>query len=96
MAQATAAVFVLPIDAPEPVDLQLVARMFSLTPAEGRLLSLLAAGADMAEAAAKLGISAATAKTHRTHLFAKMGVKRRADLLVMLARLIPPVHRNAR
>jgi DNA-binding CsgD family transcriptional regulator len=50
----------------------------------------------MPEAAANLGISAATAKTHRTHLFAKMGVKRRADLLVMLARLIPPVHRNAR
>lgn len=71
--QASTAVFVMPIDTPQPVDLILVARMFSLTPAEGRLLSHLAASADIPEAAAKLGIAEATAKTHRTHLFAKMG-----------------------
>jgi DNA-binding CsgD family transcriptional regulator len=93
MAHASAAVFVLPIDAPEPVDLALVARIFSLTPAEGRVLNLLAAGDDVAEAAARLNISEATAKTHRTHLFAKMGVKRRADLVTLLARLVPPVQR---
>ena len=93
MPQATAAVFVMPVDAPQPVDLGVVARMFSLTPAEGRLLSYLAAGASITEVAASLGIAEATAKTHRTHIFAKVGVKRRAELLTMLAQLIPPLRR---
>lgn len=93
MPQATAAVFVMPSDTPQPVDLGVVARMFSLTPAEGRVLSHLAASANIPEIAAMLGITEATAKTHRTRLFAKMGVSRRAELLVMLAQLIPPLRR---
>jgi DNA-binding CsgD family transcriptional regulator len=93
MRRAAAAIFVMPADTPQPVDLAVVARMFSLTPAEGRVLSHLAASANIPEVAAMLGISEATAKTHRTRLFAKMGVSRRAELLVMLAQLIPPLRR---
>lgn len=89
--RATAAVFVMPADAPGPMDVALVARMFALTPAEERLLRNLASGADVGEASMTLGISLATAKTHRTRLFAKLGVKRRADLLALLARLVPPL-----
>lgn len=91
--QASAAVFVMPADAPRPVDLDLVARMFSLTPAEGRMLGHLAAGAGIPQAAVALGIGEATAKTHRTRLFAKMGVARQTDLMALLARLIPPLSR---
>jgi DNA-binding CsgD family transcriptional regulator/PAS domain-containing protein len=94
MPQATAAVFVMPVDTPKPVDLRLVARMFSLTPAESRLLGHLATGSGIPETAARLGISEATAKTHRTRLFAKMGVARQTDLLAVLARLIPPLDRS--
>ncbi len=96
MAEAIAAVFIMPADAPQPMDLGLVARMFSLTPAETRVLSRLAAGDGVAEAAIVLGISEATAKTHRTHVFAKMNVKRRADLLALLAQLLPPLQQSAR
>lgn len=92
--EAAAAVFVMSADMPRSAGLDVVARMFSLTPAESRLLGYLAAGDDIAKAAAGMGIAEATAKTHRTHLFAKMDVKRRADLLALLARLVPPVTRQ--
>ena len=94
--QATAAVFIAPADTPLPVDLGTVARMFGLTPAETRQLDQLMAGATLAEAAAALGVSKATARTHREHIFAKTGVSRRSDLVALVGRLVPPVLRPAR
>ncbi|MBN9063729.1 MAG: helix-turn-helix transcriptional regulator [Rhizobiales bacterium] len=86
-----AAVFVMPAGATEQVDITVMACMFALTSAEARLLGLFAAGMDVEDAAIKLGVSVATVKTHRTRMFAKIGVQRRADCLQALRRLLPPL-----
>ena len=71
--QTAAAVFVTPTGAASPADFGTVARIFSLTPAEARLLQHLASGASLTEAASALGITEATARTHRNHIFTKTG-----------------------
>lgn len=86
-----AAVFVTPAGAALPADIGTVARIFSLTPAEARLLQHLISGASLSEAARALGVTEATARTHRNHIFTKTGVSRRTDLLVLVTRLIPPI-----
>ena len=90
--QAMAAVFVMPNEALVPVDFGTVARIFELTPTEGRFLKALAAEGSITDVAKKLGIAEPTAKTHRAHIYSKMGIKRRADLLTLLARLVPPLN----
>ena len=92
-AETTAAVFVTPACAAMPADVGTVARIFSLTPAEVRLLQLLVSGASLMEAASALGITEATARTHRNHIFTKTGVSRRTDLLALVGRLVPPIRR---
>lgn len=92
-APAVAAVFVTPASAALPTEIGTVARIFSLTPAEMRLLQHLVAGASLTEAAAALGVTEATARTHRNHIFTKTGVSRRNDLLVLVTRLVPPIRR---
>lgn len=92
-AETAAAVFVTPASAATPADVGTVARIFSLTPAEVRLLQLLVSGASLMEAGAALGITEATARTHRNHIFTKTGVSRRTDLLVLVGRLVPPIRR---
>jgi DNA-binding CsgD family transcriptional regulator len=68
--------------------------LFKLTPAEARLLAQLVSGASLAEAALNLGIAEATARTHRNHVFTKTGVSRRADLIVLVGRLLPPIRQT--
>ena len=92
-AETAAAVFVTPASTASPADVGTVARIFSLTPAEVRLLQLLVSGASLMEAAAALGITEATARTHRNHIFTKTGVSRRTDLLALVGRLVPPIRR---
>lgn len=91
--QVPVAVFVTPPSAASITDVSTVARIFSLTPAEARVLQQLVSGASLTEAAFALGVTEATARTHRNHIFIKTGVSRRADLLVLVGRLVPPVRR---
>lgn len=93
MPQATAAVFVTQAASFAPGDLSALAGNFGLTPAEAGMLERLAGNATLAEAAKALGISLATARTHLAHIFSKTGVSRQADLLSLVNRLVPPVHR---
>jgi DNA-binding CsgD family transcriptional regulator len=92
--QAPVAVFVTPPSIVPPIETGAVARLFKLTPAEARLLAQLVSGASLAEAALNLGIAEATARTHRNHVFTKTGVSRRADLIVLVGRLLPPIRRT--
>jgi len=92
-AQTAAAVFVTPASAASPADIGTVVRIFSLTPAEARLLQYLVSGASLTEAASALGITEATARTHRNHIFTKTSVSRRTDLLALVGRLVPPIRR---
>ena len=90
---AIAAVFVTRVEPALPIDVGIAARIFGFTPAETRLLKQLMAGASLAEAAAALGVSVATVKTHRNHIFMKAGVSRRTELLTLIGRLLPPIRR---
>jgi DNA-binding CsgD family transcriptional regulator/PAS domain-containing protein len=91
--QAIAAVFIVPAGAPLPADLDTVARLFGLTAAETRLLRRLAASETIAETSAALGVSQATIRTHCQHLYSKIGVSRRTELVTLVNRLVPPAHR---
>jgi DNA-binding CsgD family transcriptional regulator len=95
MAQATAAVFIVPVVGRPIVDLAAVADVLGLTPSEARLVEKLAAGATLAEAAVALGIADTTAKTHLTHVFSKTGVSRQVELIALIHRLVPPVQKPA-
>jgi DNA-binding CsgD family transcriptional regulator/PAS domain-containing protein len=91
--QAAAAVFITqPEDIPSQ-DIGALAANYGLTPAETRILECVAGGATVGEAAETLEISANTAKTHLAHIFSKTGVTRQADLIALVNRLVPPVHR---
>lgn len=91
--QATAAVFITqPTDSP-PQDIGSLAANYGLTPAETRILECVAGGASIGEAAEMLDVSANTARTHLAHIFSKTGVTRQADLIALVNRIVPPVHR---
>jgi pimeloyl-ACP methyl ester carboxylesterase/DNA-binding CsgD family transcriptional regulator len=54
---------------------------FGLTPAEARLAQQLLLGLNTEEAAAQLGVSINTVRTHLKQVFAKCGIKRQAELM---------------
>ncbi len=58
----------------------------ALTPTEHRVVELVAEGRSNKDTAAELFVSVATVKTHLVHVFAKLGVKSRAQLAAMVAR----------
>lgn len=64
--------------------------LFDLTPAEARLTRLLVEGMPPAGAAATLGITEGTARTHLRRIFAKTGVNRQSDLVRLLLGLGAP------
>jgi DNA-binding CsgD family transcriptional regulator/PAS domain-containing protein len=85
---AAAAVFVSPRMSAGPLDG--IAAALGLTAAEARLLERLVRGESLPDARKALGIAETTAKTHLAHIFAKAGVSRQADLLALVARMVPP------
>ncbi|HVS78527.1 MAG TPA: helix-turn-helix transcriptional regulator [Steroidobacteraceae bacterium] len=63
-----------------PQRLQSAARLYSLTPAESRVVNVLLTGCTIGSAAKALGIKEATVKTHLQHVFDKTGTRRQVDL----------------
>jgi DNA-binding CsgD family transcriptional regulator len=90
VARAAAAVFVTDTARGGAPDLAAFAAQFRLTPAEARLLALLAGGAALADAAAALGVAETTAKTHLARIFSKTTTSRQAELIALALRLTPP------
>jgi DNA-binding NarL/FixJ family response regulator len=60
-------------------DPQVLAANLGLTPREGEVLALIAAGLSNLEIAGRLVVSEATVKSHVNHLLAKIGVRGRAQ-----------------
>jgi len=59
--------------------------LYDLTPSEARLVELLVIGRSLTQAAAALGISRETARTHLKHVFQKTGAERQVDLVRCIA-----------
>ncbi len=62
----------------------------TLTPAESRVLDQLLAGRTTTEIARALFVSEATVRTHLTHIYDKLGVRGRVDLLAGLVAHLGP------
>ena len=90
-APAVAAVFIARADTPFVAPGEVVAALFDLTPAEGRVFSLIAEGQTLARAARVLGVERSTAKTHLLRIYDKVGVRRQADLVRIAAALTAPI-----
>lgn len=86
-ARAAFFLVVTPIDTASVPTAELIAGLFDLSPAEARIARALAAGETIAGAAARLGLSPETVRTHIKAIFAKTGLSRQADLLALLARV---------
>jgi DNA-binding CsgD family transcriptional regulator len=71
--------------------LEAVAEAFGLTPAETRLLDRLIRGESIADAAAAMNVAVTTAKTHRSRLLSKTGMRRQTGLISLVHRLVPAV-----
>ena len=71
---------------------ELFATIYSLTPAETRVLSCLLAGRSLAETAEELRVGAETVRTHLDRIFRKTGVSRQQDLLLLASQLSSPIN----
>jgi DNA-binding CsgD family transcriptional regulator len=89
--KAVAALFVSSASARMACSADLIAALYGLTRAETRVFELLADGQTTQAAAATLGISSSTFKTHLLRVFAKVGVHRQGDLVRLAAAVAPPV-----
>lgn len=80
-ARPTAVVVVSDPGARRRAQEEAIAALYGLSPAEGRLVALLAGGRSLVDSAARAGISLNTAKTQLASVFAKTGFSRQADLI---------------
>ncbi len=83
--------FYHPRSAP-PVDEQILADAFDLSPAECRIAHLLAEGLTQKEIAARVGVQHDTVRKQLQSVFQKTATRRQPDLLRLLLNL--PVHRT--
>lgn len=86
-AQARAIVFITDTEADHAPDAETLRRLYELSPAEARTALALGDGAQLAVAAAKLGLSINTVKTQLKQIYAKTGCNSRADLARLLLSL---------
>jgi DNA-binding CsgD family transcriptional regulator len=76
---------------PDPVHLRL---QFRLTATEATLACEIVKGNGLPHCAARMGISITTARTHLCHVFAKVGVRRQAELVRRLLGSRPIARRS--
>jgi DNA-binding CsgD family transcriptional regulator len=88
---AAAVVFVRKARLDLPSALETLAGLYSLTPAELRVLTAIVEIGGVPEVAPILGISESTVKTHLQRVFDKTGASRQADLVKLVAGYISPL-----
>jgi DNA-binding CsgD family transcriptional regulator len=84
---ARAILLIMPLHRLPEVGEAILHQAFGLTPAEVNLARLIIAGKTMPEAAAELGVSAHTTRTHLRSMFAKTQTLSQSELAVMVSRL---------
>ena len=89
--RATAALFVTPATTMTRAPAEALAVLYDLTPAEVRVLELLAAGSAQAAIAQALGVAPSTVKSHVLRIFDKTGCRRQIDLVRLASKLSLPV-----
>lgn len=88
---AVAAVFVHRAKLTGASPLEMIARRYSLTPTELRVLLGIVEVGGVPEVAEALGISSTTVRSHLGRLFQKTGVNRQADLVKLVAQFSQPL-----
>jgi DNA-binding CsgD family transcriptional regulator/PAS domain-containing protein len=76
--------FIADPDRPMVIDQELLRRLYGLSPAEARVVVLLAKGYRLEEAAQSLGLVYETVRKHLRQVFAKTGTDRQAELVRLL------------
>lgn len=88
---ATAAMFVCKAAMQGPPVPEVIAKLYSLTPTELRVLLAIADVGGIPEVAAAFGVADSTIRTHVGRLFDKTGVGRQADLVKLVAGFSTPL-----
>ena len=70
-------------------DTSALRELFSLTPAESRVTTLLVQGQNMEEISEHLGVSLETVRTHVRRVFSKTGTNRQGELIALILRSVP-------
>lgn len=82
---------VLVMDAGKPLSpLQLLGKLYDLSPAELRVASALLAGSSPEEYAQQAGVTLNTVRSQLKNLFSKTGTHRQSELVAVLSR-VPPL-----
>jgi DNA-binding CsgD family transcriptional regulator len=68
---------------------EVLVKLYGLTHAETRIIGLLASDLSLDAAAAALGISRTTARTHLKHIFEKTGTNRQSQLIKLVLSALP-------
>jgi DNA-binding CsgD family transcriptional regulator len=87
----SAAIFVLDPEHHAAASFEAFSALHGLTEAEGRILREILSGKGLVAAAAKLGVSETTARTHMQRIFEKTGTNRQTELLCAFFRTTLPV-----
>ena len=74
----------------QPLPDEILVKLYGLTRAEARLVTLLAQDLSLEDAAAALGVARTTAKTHLQHVFEKTGTKRQQQVIRLALSAIAP------
>jgi DNA-binding CsgD family transcriptional regulator len=88
---ATAAMFVRKAAMEGPPVPEVIAKLYSLTPTELRVLLAIVDVGGIPEVAAAFGVADSTIRTHVGRLFDKTGVGRQADLVKLVAGFSMPL-----
>jgi DNA-binding CsgD family transcriptional regulator len=83
------AVFISDPDCKAVSESAIFMQLFGLTPAEGRLAHILAAGESLKDAARRLGVAHGTLRSQLKSIFAKTNTNRQSELVRLLL-LVPP------
>jgi DNA-binding CsgD family transcriptional regulator/PAS domain-containing protein len=88
---AAAAVFVTKAALESPSPIEVIGKLYKLTPTELRVMLAVVQVGGVHEVAEALGIAESTVKTHLLRLYAKTGTKRQADLVKLVAHYASPL-----